>query len=55
MPAFKDEDLEGGTKINLPVIHDLNNGKILQPQFLISSIVPEGYLVSMVSIFLAIN
>jgi hypothetical protein len=33
-------------KVNLPVIHDINNRKILQPQFFISSIVPEGYLVS---------
>jgi hypothetical protein len=34
------------SKVNLPVIHDINNGKILQSQFFISSIVPEGYLVS---------
>jgi hypothetical protein len=34
-------------KVNLPVIHDINNGKILQAQFLISLIVPEGYLVSL--------
>jgi hypothetical protein len=33
-------------KVNLPVIHDLNNGKILQPQFFITSIVPEDYMVS---------
>jgi hypothetical protein len=33
-------------KVNLSVIHDLNNGKILQIKFFISSIVPEGYLVS---------
>jgi hypothetical protein len=30
----------------LHVNHDLNIGKILQPQYLNSSIVPEGYLVS---------
>jgi hypothetical protein len=45
--------------INPPVIHDLTNGKILQPKFVISSVncaweLP-GLLVSMSGVFLAIN
>jgi hypothetical protein len=38
--SFKEEDkkLDGGTNIvNLPVSHDLNNGKIVQPQFFLSA------------------
>jgi hypothetical protein len=55
---LKHEDWRVVPKVNLPVILDLNNGKILQQRFFYQLDCAwglPGLLVSMVSVFLAIN